>query len=599
MISPYLEMHRDDPVPWHPWGEAALAKARAEDKPIFLSVGFSTCHWCHAMARETFHDANLAHFLAQHFVCVLVDRETRPDIDEIYMAATQIYSHGGGWPNTLFLNHDLVPYFCGTYFPLEDHAKGPGFRTIAHSMAHAWAERRADVDAQAQELTGVIARFLDGRGPKAESVPPASVVERALVSLEERFDPEYGGFGQGAKFPPLAALHLLQALADSSDSDRAARAVPMLESTLDAMARGGIYDQLGGGFHRYATDRRWRRPHFEKMLAENGQLLELYAREILRTGERRWERVVRETVGLIERRFALPDGGLATALGGETGGRPGLHYRWTLEQLVDALGEEDAGFLAPILGYDGETDGGGAHVLHWPLALGEQAARRRLDPEELRRQVDPLLERLYDARQSRRASFVDRKVLADANGLAIAGLAMAGHALGEPAWIERAADHARYVRDHHWQDDALRHVAYGGTVGGEGFLADYAGLLHGLGCLAEVTGDAAWDAWAQDVATALLAHHGDPRGGLRAAAAMPEDGGDVPFVSRPVFDEVLPAPVALATRACLDLGRRLGDPAWRSAAEDILRGLAAAVGEEQIHSARMLALAIHTYHGGG
>ena len=580
--SPYLALHRDDPVEWMPWGDEVFERARREDKPVLLSIGFSTCYWCQAMARESFRDAGLAALLNREVVSVLVDRDARPDLDQVYMAATQVYSHGGGWPNTLFLNHQRVPYFCGTYFPPVDHAQGPGFRTVVESMVHAWQQRRAEVEEQAAELEPAIRRFLEERGEPGAEIPGPGVAERALAGLAERFDPEWGGFGQGAKFPAPAALHLLQALAPTHPA-----AAAMLETTLDRMDRGGIHDQLGGGFHRYAGDRQWNRPHFEKMLAENGQLLELYAREYRRTGDPRWWRVARSTADFLLGELALDDGSFAMALGGETAGRPGLTYRWTHDELVAALGKEDAAFLAPILGYDGAPDGGGAYVLNRPRPLAEEAMRRRLEETELAAQIEPLVAKLRKIRGERPFPFRDDQVVAEANGFALAGLVAAGRALDDPTLIESARQAAGAVLDRLGGGEVLYHSGWDGALGEPAFLGDYAALIHGLLALDEAGdpgGDGASLERARRLADEMIARLAHPVGGFVTTAAE-----DTPWTPRTLYDDALPSAGALALLDLFELARRSGKSHYYDVAERGLRAFAHTV-EHEIDSARMLAL---------
>ena len=600
--SPYGTLHADDPIPWMPWGAEAFERARVENKPIFVSVGFSTCYWCHAMARESFREAGLAALLTREVVCVLVDRDQRPDVDEVLLAATQVYSHTGGWPNTLFLDHDGLPYFCGTYFPLEDHRGGPGFRTVVESMVHAWRHRRDEVAAQAAELEPVIRRYLEDRGQPAEAVPGREVVEQALAGLEDRFDPEHGGFGSGAaapgerqfgaKFPAPANLHLLQALAEEQPT-----AASMLATTLEAMARGGIHDQLGGGFHRYAGDRRWNRPHFEKMLEENGHLLEIYAREALRTGDARWSDVTRQTADFLLAELRLDDGVFANALAGDDAGRPGGFYRWTLDELAAALGEEDAAFLAPFLGYDGPADGGGAHVLHQPRAVATEAARRRLAVAELEAQIAPLVERLRQAREDRPRPWRDEQVLAAANGRVLAGLVVAAEALDDPDLLATAKTTAEALWARLVSSEGLWHSDWQGQRGPRGMLADYGALIHGLLALhrAETTGSNDWLDRARLLAEELVERLAHPAGGF--TTSVPEPGDPQlprPFAPRPVFDDALPAANGEALIALVELAEVDPSGPWRTRAESHLRALAGAI--QQVDSARSLVLAVHRFH---
>ncbi|MEO1368272.1 MAG: thioredoxin domain-containing protein, partial [Acidobacteriota bacterium] len=432
--SPYLLLHQNNPVDWYPWGPEALERARDEDKPIFLSVGYATCYWCHVMERESFADAGTAQVMNEHFINIKVDREERPDLDEIYMAATQIFNQRGGWPNSVFLTPELTPFFAGTYFPPFDDQGRPSFRTVLRSMQHAWRERRGDVEEQAAELERAMRDMLEERGRPTPEVPGAAVVATSMAGLGERFDAEHGGFGGAPKFPMPPNLHLLLDLAEDGDAEAGA----MLTLTLDRMARGGIYDQLAGGFHRYATDREWKVPHFEKMLYDNGQLLELYARDYGRTGDAERERIVRETAHFLARELTGEHGGLLSAIDAEVGGREGAFHAWTLEQIVDAVGEEDASFLAPILGFDGAPFFDGEYVLHLPEGLATQAEQRRLDADELRAQVKVLEGRLLEARERRPKPLVDDKVLTDWNGLTIAGLATAAALLSDGDLLAQA-----------------------------------------------------------------------------------------------------------------------------------------------------------------
>ena len=601
-ISPYLRSQATDPVQWYPWGEEALRRAQDEDKPIFLSVGYAACRWCHVMARESFRDTTMARFLNEHFINIKVDREERPDIDEVYMAATQIYSHGGGWPNTVFLTPDGRPYFCGTFFPLEDGSEeAPGFRSVAESMAHAWSHRRGDVLEQAEELADVMRHFLSDRGEAGE-IPGPEMVAAALGALAERFDDAHGGFGTESKFPMPASLLLLLELADGVPEADA-----MLRRTLEHMARGGIHDVLGGGFHRYATDRAWRRPHFEKLLADNGWLLYLYARQALR-GDAQAKEVCRRLADFLCRDLGAPEGAFFTAIDGETAGIEGASYLWTLGQLVAVLGQENASFLAPFLGYDGEPLMEEQYVLRWQLDLSEQAARRRLPVEQLRGEVEPLIARLAAARQQRPQPLVDDKILCDANGVVIAGLAWAATALEDDTLLRRAAQAADWLWQHlRGEDGRLRHAHGGGRAeaaeGEDGqrsgarfgaFLNDYACLLWGLLALAERDDSAPWLQRAEALADEMVSRLADPsEGGLWNAEASPQR----PFRSKEIFDGTYPASNGLALMALLELDRLSGRPAHRPTVEGALRAFAAPA-QQQVEGLRSLAVVVHRWHQG-
>ncbi|MCG8459112.1 MAG: thioredoxin domain-containing protein, partial [Holophagales bacterium] len=485
-LSPYLRLHAHNPVDWYPWGDEALARSRGEDKPIFLSVGYATCYWCHVMERESFADAGTARLMNEHFVNIKVDREERPELDEIYMAATQILTHQGGWPNSVFLTPDLRPFFAGTYFPPQDRHGRPSFKTVLLSMHHAWTERRDDVRAQAEELSKAMERMLEERGEPVERVPPPEVANRSVRTLIQRYDAEHGGFGDTPKFPTPANLLLLLDLAEDGDE----RAGDMLDHTLDRMARGGIYDQLAGGFHRYATDRQWKVPHFEKMLYDNGLLLEVYARDYARTGDEERRRIVLGTAQFLERELASSEGALWSAIDAEVAGKEGAYHVWTLGQIVDVLGEEETGFLAPILGFDGPPFFEGEHyVLHLPEPFADQAERRRTSTAELVRQVQASERRLLEAREKRPKPLVDDKVLTDWNGLAIAGLATAAAYLSDRHLLEQARRAARFLLRNLVVEGtgspggatgSLRHCWRDGEARIPAFLSDYVFLVHGL-----------------------------------------------------------------------------------------------------------------------
>jgi uncharacterized protein YyaL (SSP411 family) len=591
--SPYLLLHQHNPVDWYPWGEEALARARREGKPIFLSVGYSTCYWCHVMERESFSDPRVAAVMNREFVNIKLDREERPDLDEVYMTATQILTGQGGWPNSVFLTPGLRPFFAGTYFPPEDRYGRPGFAHVLDDLAAAWKERRAEVEEQAEEMAQAMRRFLEERARPASEPPGPGACWRGVDSLARRCDRQWGGFGSAPKFPTPSNLFLLLEMAPERPD-----AGKMLAATLDAMARGGIYDQLAGGFHRYATDREWKVPHFEKMLYDNGFLLELYAREHARTGDPQAARVGRETAAFLEREMTSPQGALWSAIDAETGGHEGAYYVWSRAEIVAALGEEDTAFAAPLLGFDGAPFfEGDRYVLHLPERWEETARRRRLDPAELLREIAGLRARLLAARGGRPRPATDDKVLAEWNGIAIAGLAAAGRLLGEPGLVTQAVRAAEFVlREMRPGGGPLLHVWRGGRARIPAYLADYAFLVRGLLALHEATGEARWLAAAAELAGEQEARLGDPEGGFFVAGASP----DLLFRSKDPFDGAVPAANAVAALNAIELAQRQapgGEARWRAQAAAALRAFAPLV-EQHPEAVRMLAIAARRYHGG-
>ncbi|HWM91176.1 MAG TPA: DUF255 domain-containing protein [Thermoanaerobaculia bacterium] len=587
--SPYLLLHRHNPVDWYPWGPEALERARRENKPIFLSVGYSTCYWCHVMERESFSSPDVAERMNRDFVNIKVDREERPDVDEIYMAATQILTGQGGWPNSVFLTPDLKPFYAGTYFPPDDRHGRPSFQKVLHGLSEAWRERRDEVDMQADEMAGAMGRYLEQRAQPAAAPPGPEVALRSLEALARRFDGQHGGFGGAPKFPTPSNLFLCLELADEREE-----AGEMLSATLDHMARGGIYDQLGGGFHRYATDREWNVPHFEKMLYDNGFLLELCAREHARTGDPQAARIVRETARWIEREMTSPEGAFWSAIDAETHGHEGAFYVWTRDEIFEALGREDAAFLAPILGFDGppffEED---QYVLHLPERLEQAAARRRMDPDELLREVKAIEERLFMVRARRDRPLTDDKVLTDWNGMVIAGLAVAGRVLGDASMLERAASAAQFVLDrmrspegvllHAWRQGQGRITAY---------LDDYVFLVRGLLALHEAQGDEAWLRAAADLTQEQIQRLKDPEGGGFFVAA---ESPDLLFRSKDVFDGATPAGNAVAVLNLLELAERTGNSLWRIEARASLQAFAPMI-QGHPDGARMMSIAARRYH---
>jgi len=588
--SPYLLLHRHNPVDWYPWGEEALARAREEDRPIFLSVGYSTCYWCHVMERESFSDPAIAERMNRAFVNVKVDREERPDLDEIYMTATQILTGQGGWPNSVFLTPDLAPFYAGTYFPPEDRHGRPGFPTLVAGLADAWARRRDEVEQQAEELARAMRRFLEERVEPGEGPPSPRAARAALSGLASRFDAVHGGFGGAPKFPTPSNLFLLLELAGEEP-----RAGEMLAATLDAMARGGICDQLAGGFHRYATDREWLVPHFEKMLYDNGLLLELYAREHARTGDPEAARVARETAAFLAREMTTPEGAFASAIDAETDGHEGAYYVWTRDELEQVLGEAGFAFLAPLYGFAGPPFfEEGAYVLHLPESMADAAAKRRTSREELLAEIAPLRERLLAARSERPRPLTDDKVLADWNGTAIAGLATAGRLLGEPGMIGQAARAAEFVLSEMRGESGLLHAWRGGEARVPAMLADYAFLVHGLLALHRATDDARWLERAAELTAEQLDRLADPRGGFFVAA----ESDDLILRSKDLFDGALPSANAIAALDLLALAERTGEPRWRREAERTMAAAGPLV-EQFPDGAKTMAIAALRWHGEG
>jgi uncharacterized protein YyaL (SSP411 family) len=482
--SPYLLQHAENPVDWWPWGEDAFEEARRRDVPVLLSIGYAACHWCHVMAHESFENPEIAALMNENFVSIKVDREERPDVDAVYMEATQAMSGQGGWPMTCFLTPDGQPFHCGTYYPPNPRPGMPSFAQLLHGIAQAWRERRDEVAGVASD---VVRALVERQQPLPAGTVDADLLDGAAVSLLGDFDRRNGGFGGAPKFPPSMVLEFLLRHHERTGS---ADSLSLVEQTAEAMARGGIYDQLAGGFARYSVDAAWVVPHFEKMLYDNALLLRVYAHLHRRTGSALSRRVAEETAGFLLRDLGTEQGAFAAALDADTNGVEGLTYVWTPRELVDVLGEADGRWAADLLGV---TDAG-------TFEHGSSTLRLPADPDDPDR-WSSVRGRLLLSRRARPQPARDDKVVTAWNGLAIGALAEAGVALGRPEWVAAAVRAAEFLADTHVVDGRLRRTSRDGVVGtSAGVLEDYGCLAEGLLALYQATADARW----LKVATGLL-----------------------------------------------------------------------------------------------
>ncbi len=563
--SPYLLLHAENPVDWHPWGEEAFEKAREQNKPIFLSVGYSTCYWCHVMERESFSDPEIARQLNEGFVSIKLDREERPDLDEVYMAATQLITRSGGWPNSLFLTPDLKPFYAGTYFPPQDKFGRPGFPRVLAAIREAWEQGPDEVAAQAEAVAEAMREHLSS--PPGNELPDPAPVDGLQAALAERFDPRWGGFGREPKFPSPSNLFFL--LERAEEGDREAR--EMLVLTLDRMARGGIHDQLAGGFHRYSTDAFWLVPHFEKMLYDNASLAALYAMAEALAPEAGFASVARRTLDFVLRELTGPEGGFLSAIDAETDGHEGVYYSWTREELRGALTPEDDAVLAAVYGFGGRPNfEGERYVLHLPEPLAEQARSRGLSLEQLEERLRGGRQALLEARGRRPRPLVDDKVLTDWNGLMIAAMAQGGERLAEPRYVEAGVRAAEFVQSRLRDPGSgtLLHVYREGTARIPAFLDDYAFLVGGLLALHSATGDERWLREAARLAGEQDERLGDAeRGGYFAAGPDPR----VLFRSKPAYDGAVASGNGIAALNLIELARLTGDASFRERAEATVR----------------------------
>jgi uncharacterized protein YyaL (SSP411 family) len=565
-LSPYLRQHATNPVDWYPWGDEALTKAKQEDRPIFLSIGYSACHWCHVMERESFENHQIAALLNQHFVPIKVDREERPDLDRLYMKAVQLLTGRGGWPMSVFLTADLRPFYGGTYFPPDDRQGLPGFGRVLAELARLWANDRSRLVASANQLMSHLSQV----GAAGPGVLDREPVEAALRELRSEFDADEGGFGGAPKFPPTGALALLLREHERTGEQGL---LHMVVKTLDAMARGGIYDHLGGGFHRYSVDDQWLVPHFEKMLYDNALLVPVYLDAWLVTQKPRFRQVAVETLDFVLREMTDADGGFHSTLDADSEGVEGKYYVWS-QQEIEALlpGVERDVFLKTY----GVLPGGnfeGRNILHLPRSLGATAEAVGLQQEALAKRLASARQRLFAARASRIRPHKDDKVLTSWNGLMISAFARGYRVLGEERYREAAERAAAFLVDAMWTPEGLLRVYRAGSKSTSGFLDDYAHLGNGLVDLFEGTGEPRWLQAAEALAQAMVERFGDPGGN----GFFYSQAGDENLLVRDrcYIDEACPAPNAVAARLLCRLSRLFEREEYRIHAEQALAGATA------------------------
>jgi hypothetical protein len=569
--SPYLQLHAHNPVDWYPWGDEAFARARAENKPVFLSVGYSTCYWCHVMEREAFSKPEIAALMNAHFISIKVDREERPDIDDIYMMATQLLTGSGGWPNSVFLTPEAQPFYAGTYFPPEDGPGRPGFPHVLQSLHEAWTKEPAKVLAAALQITQRIEALSDPDHAAGAPSPPADeLMRQAMAELRSGFDAEHGGFGRRTKFarPPTLGLLLTEL-----ERQRNPEIEAMLIGTLDAMALGGINDHLADGFHRYSTEPTWSIPHFEKMLYDNAQLVSVYARAYTLTRRPLYRRVVERTLAYLDREMSHPEGGFASAQDAEVDGEEGASYVWSRAEIERVLGAEQAEAFLAVYELVPMPEHPELGVLRVRLPLAEPLDKTRTeDAAALLARFDVAREALLARRAMRPQPLRDDKVLAAWNGLAIRGLVDAAAALGRPEYLRRAERAAHFVLARlRTQEGTLRRSYIAGQAREDGVLDDYAFLADGLLALGEATGDPRWLAAARRLADVLLARFEDASGG---GFFLTPEGSSLLVRPKPFEDGDLPSGNGVALRVLRGLGTRLEGERYAAAAD----GIAASAG---------------------
>jgi hypothetical protein len=575
--SPYLLQHANNPVDWFPWGPDALARARLLDRPIFLSIGYAACHWCHVMERESFEDEATARLLNDHFVSVKVDREERPDLDQVYMAAVQAMTGGGGWPMSVFLTPDGRPFYGGTYFPDEPRHGMPSFRQVLEGVDRAWRQERSEVEAAGGRLVqGLVEQSRVEAGPDD---PTESLLEAATSAIEAAFDPVNGGWGRAPKFPqPMTIEFLLRRHLATGD----ARPLAIARRSLDAMAEGGIHDQLGGGFHRYSTDARWLVPHFEQMLYDNAQLARVYVHAWQITGDDRNREVASGTLDYMIRELTTADGAFAASQDADTDGEEGATFVWSADEIRDVLGPLEPSFSAAY----GVTEAGnweGHTILSRVVSDADLAVRFPDMADGIATALIEARRRLFERRTGRPQPARDDKALAAWNGLAIAALAESATALGASVppdqeggdaaraktFLDAARRAASTIVDGLLRDDgSLQRSWKDGRAVGNGVLEDYTHLADGLLALYEATFEERWFVTARGLTDHVLAHFTDPAGGYFDTSDDHER-----LVTRPkdVQDNAVPSGNAMAVGVLLRLHALTGDGRYRSAAERTMR----------------------------
>jgi uncharacterized protein len=600
-ISQYLLQHAENPVDWHAWNAKSLELARARQAPIFLSIGYSSCHWCHVMAHESFEDRRIAELLNNHFVSIKVDREERPDLDQIYMEAVQLMTGQGGWPLSVFLTPEGQPFFGGTYWPARKRYNMPGFDLILQAVAEAWEKRRGELVDQAAKVTGILREDSFNEHAAGPGELDERILEAAEAVFVQSFDPQYGGFGGAPKFPQALALNFLLNRWSHADDDEL---LHVAATTLDRMAMGGIFDHLGGGFHRYSVDARWIVPHFEKMLYDNALLTTCYLKawqaaknqsplspgesqgksnsalplgattDVLPEGEGRYADAVRETLDYVLREMTAPQGGFYSAEDADSEGREGKFYVWTAAEIQAVLGPETAAAFCRV--YDVSETGNfeGRNILNLSRPIELEAKILGRDPAELKNELAEARKKLFAAREKRARPARDEKIMVAWNGLMIEALAQAGATLGEKRFTDAAAKAATFLLTQlRAESGRLMHCARNGHVKYNAYLDDYAALGNALVTLHETNAEGSWLKSAEELAEELLRSFTDPeQGGFFYTPADHE-----PLIARKkdFIDSSVPSGNGLAAMLFLRLAQICHRADYRKTAYDALRAGAA------------------------
>ncbi len=571
--SPYLLQHAHNPVNWYPWGKEALSKAKEEDKPILLSIGYSACHWCHVMAHESFEDEATARLMNDNFINIKVDREERPDLDAIYMTAVQLTTGSGGWPMTVFLTPDQAPFYCGTYFPREPRYGMPGFRNVLLSVARAYRVNRNALDDDAQAILAEL-RKMNAVAASAARLDPA-ILDRAASGFSANYDPRNGGFGSAPKFPPSMTLDFLMR---SYWRTKEPKYLEMVTRTLTSMASGGMYDQLGGGFHRYSVDAQWIVPHFEKMLYDNALLSRAYLNGYLLTQNDFYRKIVQEILDYVAREMTSPEGGFYSSQDADSEGKEGAFFLWTTDEVQSILGEEEGGLFCRYYGIIPEGNFEGKNILQTPRPTQLVARLNNVAETDLLRVIERGRQRLFKAREARVKPGRDEKILTAWNALMLRSFAEASNSLEREDYRRIALRNAEFLLSHLRRDGRLLRSYKNGQARFNGYLDDYAFLVDSLLSVYESSFDPRWIQAALEISDWMISKFWDPQEKEFYFTSADHES----LIHRPkeLVDNAIPSGNSAATNALLRLGKITGQSRFCDYAVSILEN-SAGLAEQQ------------------
>ena len=584
--SPYLLQHAHNPVDWYPWGQEALTKASAENKPIFLSIGYAACHWCHVMAHESFEDEETAAFMNEHFINIKVDREERPDIDSIYMQATIAMTGSGGWPMSVFLAPDLKPFYTGTYFPPVRRYNMPAFKDVLSGLANAWGNDRSEVEKVGEQIIDHLQKQSKNEKSDLLSLDNLETIADAITSS---YDWAYGGWGDAPKFPQAMVLDFLlqHRTFNKNDPENSEKILKLINHCLEAMARGGMYDLVGGGFSRYSTDKFWRVPHFEKMLYDNALLARTYLHAWQVTRDPAFKRIVEETLLFTSREMTHEQGGFYSSLDADSEGEEGKFYVWSLDEIREVL-KGDSDFFEAAYGVTLKGNWDGKTVFHRALDDASLAARFKLNLETVPVKLKESHSRLYAARSLRIRPGTDDKILTAWNGLMLAAFAESSRVLDNKEYYRMATRSANFILSSLRPKGQLLRSWRNGTTTAEVFLEDYAALILGLLELYQTDFDTKWFTTARDLTDEMIEKFGDPIGGF---FDTPHDGEVLLIRPKDITDNAIPSGNALACEALLKLTAFTDDGKYRDLAEQALAIMGASALRYPLGFARWLSSA--------